>query len=338
MVESDTTTQAATEESTHTRQTPGTEEPALKAQHLCFDYGRRLALIDVGFTVRRSELFAFLGPNGSGKSTLFRLLSTLVPLQVGRVTMLGHNLETEAFALRRKLGVVFQHPSIDNQLTVAENLLYHGRLYGLSANELKSKAAGMLELFELGGRAGELASTLSGGLARRLELAKALLHGPELLLLDEPTTGLDPAARRDFLAHLERLRSTQQVTVVLTTHHTDEAERCDRVAVLDRGRLVAVATPAELKSQVGGEVLVLAASDAALLQHKIKLEFRVPAVAVDGTVRIEHPRAHELVTRLMESLGGQIEGISLGKPTLEDAFVHLTGHRLSVGRGGGEQG
>ena len=210
--------------------------PALEAEGLSFSYGERKALSDVSFAIARGEVFGFLGPNGGGKTTLFRLLSTLIPIQSGRARVLGRDLAGDTIEIRRKMGVVFQHPSVDGKLTVLENLQHHGRLYGISGRRLKDRAAAMLDSLGLTSRSGDLVETLSGGMRRRVELAKAMLHQPELLLLDEPSTGLDPMARREFFGHLEQLSRRDNVTIVLTTHHMEEAERCDRIAMLHQGR------------------------------------------------------------------------------------------------------
>jgi len=310
------------------RAAPISAEPAIEVADLSFSYGDRPALSTVEFTIARGEIFGFLGPNGGGKSTLFRLLSTLVPIQSGDARILGCDLRGATQALRRKIGVVFQSPSLDGKLTVTENLAIHGNLYGMRGARLKGRTQAMLARLDVSDRAGDLAETLSGGLRRRVELAKALLHEPELLLLDEPSTGLDPAARREFFNLLSRLRESDGVTIVLTTHYMEEAERCDRIGVLDRGRLVAIAPPGELKQRVGGDVMVISAAAPEALAQKIAQRLQVRAALVDGTLRIERPRGHELVARLVDEFGGEIESITFGRPTLEDVFVHLTGHRF----------
>ena len=303
-------------------------DPAIEVGGLDFSYGDRRALRDVEFTIARGEIFGFLGPNGGGKSTLFRLLSTLVPIQSGSVRILNCDLRGETQALRRKIGVVFQSPSLDGKLTVTENLTIHGNLYGMRGARLKERAEAMLVRFEVSDRAGDLAETLSGGLRRRVELAKALLHEPEVLLLDEPSTGLDPAARREFFNLLAHLRDSDGVTVVLTTHYMEEAERCDRIGIFDQGVLVAIAPPGELKQRVGGDVMVISAPAPEALAQKIARQFQVSTTLVDGTIRIERPRGHELVARLIDEFGGEIESVTFGRPTLEDVFVHLTGRRF----------
>src|ERR1700688_603887 len=303
-------------------------DPTIEVGGLDFSYGDRRALRDVEFTIARGEIFGFLGPNGGGKSTLFRLLSTLVPIQSGSARILNCDLRAETQALRRKIGVVFQSPSLDGKLTVTENLTIHGNLYGMRGARLKERAEAMLVRFEVSDRAGDLVETLSGGLQRRVELAKALLHEPELLLLDEPSTGLDPAARREFFNYLGYLREHDGVTVVLTTHFMEEAERCDRIGILHQGKLVGVAPPAELKSEVGGEVMVIRTDAPELLQRKILQRFKIKSQWVDGTIRIERIRGHELVGDLIDAFGDEVESVSFGKPTLEDVFVHLTGHQF----------
>jgi ABC-2 type transport system ATP-binding protein len=305
-----------------------TAVPALEVEGLDFSYGERRALSDVQFSIARGEIFGFLGPNGGGKTTLFRILSTLVRAQSGIARMFGRDLSGDTFEVRRRLGVVFQHPSLDGKLTVAENLVHHGRLYGLTRHQLSERSATVLERLGLAERASDLVETLSGGMQRRAELAKALLHEPQLLILDEPSTGLDPAARREFLRHLEHLRERDGVTIVLTTHYTEEAERCDRIGVLHQGQLVAIAPPNELKAQVGGDVVVIRAQAPELLQRKLAQRLGLKSAIVDGTIRIERPRGHELVREVVDLFGAEIDSVTFGKPTLEDVFVHLTGHRF----------
>jgi ABC-2 type transport system ATP-binding protein len=304
------------------------ESFAIEARALGFRYGDREALSDVTFSVARTEIFGFLGPNGGGKTTLFKLLSTLAPIQSGTAQLFGHDLAGETVAVRRRLGVVFQHPSLDGKLTVGENLAAHAHLYGIAGKQLHERSAAMLERLGLSARARDRVETLSGGLQRRVELAKALLHEPTLLLLDEPSTGLDPAARREFWNYLQHLREHEGVTIVLTTHYMEEAERCDRIGILHQGKLVAIAPPVELKSEVGGDVIVIRTEQPEVLQRKILARFKLKSQLVDGAIRIEKLRGHELVRDLIDAFGDEIESVSFGKPTLEDVFVHLTGHQF----------
>jgi ABC-2 type transport system ATP-binding protein len=230
--------------------------------------------------------------------------------------------------VRERIGVVFQAPSLDKKLTVAENLRHHGRLYGLRGSELEARAAEMLDRLGLADRRGALVEELSGGLRRRVELAKGLLHGPQLLLLDEPSTGLDPAARSDLWQYLELVRSRDGVTVVLTTHLLEEAERADRLAILDRGRLVALDTPAALRASIGGDSILIEADDPADVAAEIERRFGLAARVVGHTVRLELPEGHRRVGELAEALGPRLRSITCGRPTLEDVFIARTGHRF----------
>jgi ABC-2 type transport system ATP-binding protein len=301
---------------------------AIVAHDLRFSYGAHEVLRGVSFSISKGEIFCFLGPNGSGKTTLFKLLSTLATPPRGTLSVLGQDLREASRGLRRSLGVVFQKPAIDTKLTVLENLRCHGYLYGLHGLRLQERAQAMVELLDLRQYATARVHTLSGGFQRRVELAKALLHEPEILVLDEPSSGLDPGARRDFFNYLLKLRASRGVTVVLTTHHMDEAERCDRVAVLHHGRMVAVAPAAELKQRIGGDVVVVRGAHPEMLWQRLKQRLACPVALIDGTLRLEAPRGYLLVAQIVEAFGEEIESVSFGKPTLEDVFVQLTGQRF----------
>jgi ABC-2 type transport system ATP-binding protein len=307
---------------------------AIEIDGLRHFYGEREALRGVSLSVGEGEIFALLGPNGGGKTTLFKILSTLMRPSEGGVRVLGYDLRSEASSVRPRLGVVFQNPGLDPKLTVAENLVHHGHLYGLGGARLRERVGVVLRDLDLSGRAGDLVETLSGGLARRTELARGLLHSPELLLLDEPSTGLDPGARRDFAHQLRTLRDRGGVTIVLTTHYMEEAERADRVAVLSDGALVALGTPDELKSSVGGDVVVVHAEAPQSLREKIRGRFGLDAQVVDDTVRLERSRGHELVREIVEAFPGEVRSVTFGRPTLEDVFVHVTGRRFWGANGG----
>jgi len=301
--------------------------PAIVVSHVSHHYGDRKAVDDLSLDVRSGEIFVFLGPNGSGKTTLFRLLSTLVPLQSGDVSILGHSLGRETTAIRGKIGVVFQAPSLDKKLTVAENLNHQGRLYGMSGTELNKRTQEMLIALGISERAQELAETLSGGMRRRVELAKGMLHRPRLLLMDEPSTGLDPGARADLWQYLNRIREEQGVTVVMTTHLLEEAERADRIAIMHQGKLAALDTPATLQASVGGDSINIRTEKPAELAAAIRSRFDCEATELDGTVRLEQPEGHQWISRLVEAFPEEIQTITLGKPTLEDVFIDCTGHR-----------
>jgi ABC-2 type transport system ATP-binding protein len=298
-------------------------------QGLRHRYGERQALDGIDLEIERNEIVGLLGPNGGGKTTLFRVLATLVRPQEGAVMVLGEDVAAAAPAVRPRLGIVFQHPSLDGKLTVRENLRCHAAFYGLRRGAFAARAAATLATLGLADRADDRVETLSGGLARRAELAKALLHEPELILLDEPSTGLDPGARRDFMEHLVQLRRTAGVTVVLTTHAIEEAERCDRVGFVHHGSLIALGTPDALKAEIGGDVVVVDGPDPERLRARIRQRFGCDPQVVDGAVRIEMPRGHEFVRDVVEAFPGAVRSVTFGKPTLEDVFVHVTGDRFS---------
>ena len=302
--------------------------PAICVEGLTHDYGQRRALDNLDLSIQRGELFAILGPNGGGKTTLFRLLSTLIPIQSGSIRIFDFDVARQPNQVRSVLGVVFQAPSLDKKLTVRENLHYQGPLYGLTGAALRRQADAMLERLALTDRAGDLVETLSGGLRRRVELAKGLLHRPPLLLLDEPSTGLDPGARSDLWNYLRQIRDTDGVTVVLTTHLLEEAERVDRLAILNQGSLVALDTPDRLRATVGGDSITIQADDPPGLVAAIGERFGIAAAVVDGRVRLEQREGHVWIARLVEAFPGQIHSITLGKPTLEDVFIARTGHRF----------
>ena len=300
----------------------------ISVQELRHTYGDRKALDGVSFEVHPAEIFGLLGPNGSGKTTMFRILSTLMLPASGRAVIMGFDAAKEPDQLRKQIGVVFQAPSIDVKLTAAENLRHVGHLYGLRGQELAGRVTETLSRVGLLDRAKEAAETFSGGMQRRLELAKGLLHRPSVLLLDEPTTGLDPGARRDLWQYLGQLRDEQGVTVIVTTHLMEEAERCDRLAILSEGHLVALGTPAELKHEIGGDVILLEAKDPESLARRITARFGVEAAVIDGKVRLEREQGHRFVTDVVEAFPGEIESLNVAKPTLEDVFIHRTGHRF----------
>lgn len=309
----------------------------ISVQNVVHRYDNRTALDGVSFDVRPAELFGLLGPNGSGKTTLFRILSTIMLPTAGATLIMGFDAAKDPNNVRRQIGVVFQAQSIDVKLSAFENLRHQGHLYGLHGSALKRRIEEMLGRVALADRAKERAETFSGGMQRRLELAKGLLHHPSVLLLDEPTTGLDPGARRDLWQYLQILRDQEHVSVIVTTHLMEEAERCDRLAILNEGKLVALGTPSELKHEIGGDVIVLEARDPNRVAEGIESRFNVRAQVLDGRVRLERENGHRFITDIVEAFPGEIESISVSKPTLEDVFIHRTGHRFWTERQDGKQ-
>ena len=291
-------------------------------------YGDHQALDGVGFNVASGQCFGLLGPNGSGKTTLFRILSTLLVPTEGHATICGHDVLTAQARVRQHIGVIFQSPGLDLHLTVKENLRHAGHLYGLGGKDLNRDIDEALTKLDVVDRSGDLVKSLSGGLRRRVELAKCLLHHPSLLILDEPSTGLDPRARKDLWTHLQALRSETGMSILVTTHLMREAEGCDHLAILDHGRLVVCDTPQALKQRIGGDCVIVEADSPHDLCGNIADQIDEKPVEVNGTVRIETDRGPALVAEVVDRFGSQINSITLGKPTLEDVFIHETGHKF----------
>ena len=305
-----------------------TNSQAVEIDRVSYHYGARRALHDVSLCVTTGEIFALVGPNGGGKTTLFRLLSTLVPLQCGRISILGACVARQLFAVRQRIGVVFQAPSLDRKLTVEENIRQQAALYGLQGGALAARRDEVLRRFGLYERRHEMAERLSGGLRRRLDLARGILHLPQLLLLDEPSTGLDPGARSDLWHYLRQLRADHGTTIVLTTHLLDEADRADRIAILHEGSIVSLGSPQELRSSVVGDSILIDTSQPVELAQRIRQRFAWDVQVVDQQLRLSGLEGHSWVDSLMEAFGEQIQAIRLGKPTLEDVFIARTGHRF----------
>ncbi|AXC15196.1 ABC transporter, ATP-binding protein [Acidisarcina polymorpha] len=298
---------------------------------LTHSYGDRRALDDLSFEVKAGEIFGLLGPNGSGKTTLFRILSTLMTPTGGRASIQGFDVAREPNKVRQQIGIVFQARSLDMKLTVAENLKHQGNLYGLQGALLRTRIHDVLGRVGLLDRAHDFAETLSGGMQRRVELAKGLIHSPSILLLDEPSTGLDPGARRDLWQYLETLRDEEEVAILVTTHLMEEAEHCDRLAILNDGHLVALGSPFELKSQIGGDVVLFETRSpeaAETLSLRLAQRFTAEAAVLGSSVRLEHNQGHRFVTSVVEAFPGMVEAVTVSKPSLEDVFIRRTGHRF----------
>lgn len=315
-------------------QPPGTHPPGthpIELRGITHNYGDRLALNNLSFEVGAAQIFGLLGPNGSGKTTLFRILSTLMVPTAGQALIRGFDAAREPNKVRQQIGIVFQARSLDIKLTVAENLRHQGHLYGLSGARLKARIHEVLGRVGLRDRAKDPVEKLSGGMQRRVELAKGLIHSPSVLLLDEPSTGLDPGARRDVWQYLRTLRDEDGVSVLVTTHLMEEAEHCDRLAILSEGRLVALGSPFELKSQIGGDVVSLETSSPAAaesLAPRVAARFHCTPSILGHTVRLEREQGHRFVTEAVETFPGEIVGVSVSKPSLEDVFIRRTGHRF----------
>src|SRR5262245_38796483 len=307
--------------------------PLLSVQGLTRRFGDRVALDALSFEVRAGEIFGLLGPNGAGKSTAFQILACILRADAGQVWLEGRLLSLEDPDLRARMGVVFQSGSLDDQLTAQENLMLGARLYALPRAMAKERIAAMFNLIELGDRAREKVAGWSGGMRRRLELARALVHRPRILLMDEPTQGLDESSFRRFWAHAKALRASDGVTVLLTTHRAEEAEQCDRLAVLDAGKLVAMDTPRNLATRMGGDVITIEADEPDEVIDVLRERFELSGILVEGRIQVERREGHALIPRLVEAFpSGRLLSVSLRRPTLADVFLKLTGHSLGADR------
>jgi ABC-2 type transport system ATP-binding protein len=305
-------------------------ETVVEVSGLCHNYGDRAAVKNLSFSVNKGEIFGLLGPNGGGKTTTFRILSTLIRPSGGSARVLGFDLASQPREIRRRIGVVFQAPSLDKKLTAFENLKHQGHLYGLHGAKLTARIQLLLERVKLADRAGECVETFSGGMRRRVELAKGLLHGPQVLLLDEPSTGLDPGARRDLWQYLQQLSREEGVTSILTTHYMEEAAQCQRIAILNSGELVALDSPDNLRATIGGDIVTIQTRDPGALKLAIEQRLNIAVALLDNTLRIERSQGHELVVALAQNFAAQIESMTLSKPTLDDVFIRRTGHKFWV--------
>jgi ABC-2 type transport system ATP-binding protein len=284
--------------------------------------------------VRRGEVFGLLGPNGAGKTTAFHVLTGLLPSDAGAVLLDGEPVGPGDRSFRARIGVVFQAPALDPRLTARENLSLAATLYGVSRGVAKRRAQELLELADLEGRADEPVKNLSGGMRRRVEIARALVHRPEVLILDEPTTGLDEGAFRRTWNQLLALRREHGLTLLLTTHRPDEAEYCDRLAVLDQGRIVACDSPDRLRARLRGDLLIVEADDPAAVAETLRARLAIDPRVLDGKIVLECPRGHEMIPRLVEALPeGTLRSVSMRKPGLGEAFLEITGHALAEDRG-----
>ncbi len=303
--------------------------PAVEIQQVSHRYGTHEALQQVSLTIEEGAFFGLLGPNGGGKTTLFRILSTLLSPTEGRAWVQGHDVTQKPHAIRQCLGVIFQQPALDADLTVRENLRFHGALYGLSGTQLRTRIEMLLDTFDVANRANDRVKTLSGGLQRRADLARGLLHQPDVLLLDEPTTGLDPVARRAFWQALARLRRDEGTTMIVATHLMEEAEACDTIGILDRGHLVVHGAPGTLTEALGDETLWLETEDAPTLRDQLRDQLGLEATIIGNALQLTHPDAPTLLGKVYDTFGASIDSAMVRKPTLEDVFMVHTGHAFS---------
>lgn len=300
---------------------------AVEVKGLSKSFGEIKAVDDIHFDVRKGEIFAFLGPNGAGKSTTIKMLCTLLSPSGGSASVAGHDVATAPRAVRRAIGLVFQERTLDDQLTAQENLRFHAVLYGVPPKEVESRIDRVLATVDLADRRKDLVSTFSGGMSRRLEIARALLHTPEVLFLDEPTVGLDPQTRAKMWKDVLRLRDEEGVTVFMTTHYMDEADHADRIAIIDHGKIVALDTPAALKAAVGLDTVTLVTGDDAGAVERLRNEGYDASCTEKGViVRVKDGEAS--VAPILISAATPVRNVSVHRPTLDDVFMHFTGHEM----------
>jgi ABC-2 type transport system ATP-binding protein len=300
----------------------------IKAKNLVKKFGKLEAVKGVSFGVEEGEIFGFLGPNGAGKTTTINLLCTLLAPTEGEATVNGFNIIKERDQVRASIGLVFQEPTLDDYLTAEQNLRFHAYAYNIPKETLEPRMKALLQMVELWDRRKEKTSTYSGGMKRRLEIARGLLHHPKVLFLDEPTLGLDPQTRSRIWSHIHELRSKENLAIFMTTHYMDEAENCDRIAVIDYGQIVAMDTPDKLKDAFGGDVITIKTEDDEKALSLLKDKYHFQPAQENGTISFTVPHGEEFLPGFVTGFSLRLISIGLRRPTLEDVFLKLTGRAI----------
>jgi ABC-2 type transport system ATP-binding protein len=297
-------------------------------------YGDVEAVRGIDFEVARGETFGFLGPNGAGKTTTIKILCTLANATAGRALVAGHDSATSRDAVRRNIGLVFQDTTLDSYLTAAQNLRFHAELYGVPRAAVLPRMRQVMDMVGLWDRKDSLVSTYSGGMQRRLEIARGLLHAPRVLFLDEPTVGLDPQTRSSIWTYINDLKRREDITIFLTTHYMDEAEHCDRIAIIDHGKIVAIDTPEALKASIGKDRVQIQTADDAAAIGALASVFGIDAAVHEGSVTFSVASGEQFVPRLFAELGVAIRSVSVSRPSLDDVFMSYTGTTIRDAEGG----
>jgi ABC-2 type transport system ATP-binding protein len=308
-------------------------DSAITVRGLVKRYGDLTAVAGVDFDVAAGETFGFLGPNGAGKSTTIKILCTLASLTEGSATVAGFDVVRQRAAVRRHIGLVFQETTLDAYLTGEQNLRFHAELYGIPRDVLPGRLRKVLEMVELWDRRGDAVQTYSGGMKRRLEIARGLMHSPRVLFLDEPTVGLDPQTRASIWEYINELRQTENITIFLTTHYMDEAEHCNRIAIMDAGKIVALDTPEALKASVGTDRVQITTSDDDAAIERLREHFKLAAAVHDGAVTFAVEGGESFVPTLFAELGVPIKSVSVARPSLDDVFMSYTGRTIRDAEG-----
>jgi ABC-2 type transport system ATP-binding protein len=303
-------------------------EYIIRVENLVKKYGSLTAVDHISFDVAPGEIFGFLGPNGAGKTTTINILCTLLKPNGGSAKICGNDVIKQRDQVRRCIGLVFQEPALDEYLNAEQNLRFHAYAYSLPKEVREPRIAEVLALVDLSDWRKKKVQTFSGGMKRRLEIARGLLHNPRVLFLDEPTLGLDPQTRRHIWDFVLQLRQQQHLTIFLTTHYMDEAENCDRISVIDHGRIIALDTPEKLKDSLGGDVVTLIAEDNQAAARELTEKFNVSPEIQDGHIRFSVPRGETFLPRLMQDFRSRLTSIGIHRPTLDDVFLKLTGRAI----------
>jgi ABC-2 type transport system ATP-binding protein len=310
------------------RHEPRRRTTVIEVHELGRRFGELAAVKGVTFGIAEGEVFGFLGPNGAGKTTTINMLCTLLRPSAGTAAVNGFDVVSERSDVRRSIGLVFQQTTLDDFLTAEQNLRFHAYAYGVPADVRERRIPELLTMVELWDRRADRVKTFSGGMKRRLEIARGLLHHPRVLFLDDPTLGLDPQTRRRIWEYLAELRSREGLTIFLTTHYMDEAEHCDRIAVIDHGEIVALDTPAGLKSAVGGDLVTITTSEREAAATELRGRYGVEPSFADGAVSFQVPAGEAFLPEFVRTFGQPMEAIGLRRPTLDDVFLHLTGREM----------
>lgn len=301
---------------------------AIEVDGLMRKFGDFTAVDGISLRVEHGEVFGFLGPNGAGKSTTIKMLCTLLRPTAGAARVNGYDVAREPGGVRESIGIIFQDYSLDDRITAIENLRFHCMIYHVPRREREARIRQMLEMVNLADRANDRVRQFSGGMKRRLEIARGLLHRPVVLFLDEPTVGLDPQTRGNIWEHIHELRKREGITVFMTTHYMDEAENCDRIAVIDHAQIIALDTPAALKAGVGGDVVRLSTTDNAEAMAVLQREYGVTPTVEGDMLRFEIAGGNAFVPHLLTTFPVAVESVDIARPTLNDVFLHLTGRRI----------
>ena len=300
----------------------------IEVEGLVRRFGDLTAVDGISFAVKEGEIFGFVGPNGAGKTTTINMLCTLLRPTSGRATVNGYDVVREQAAVRRSIGLVFQDPSLDDRLTAEENLDFHATLYNVPRSLKKERVEEVLRMVELYDRRGDLVRTFSGGMKRRLEMARGLMHYPRVLFLDEPTLGLDPQTRNRIWEYILELREREGITIFMTTHYMDEAEHTDRIAIIDYGKIVALDTPESLKGMVGGDIISVKVKDSEDTARRIEGQYGVEVRGTKDGLYFEVANGEEFIPRFVMDFKSEILAVSLRRPTLDDVFLKLTGRQI----------